>query len=374
MCLAFLCRGGRRAFTAAACVLLAACSAPSAPAPSTRAVRDGNQVTIPDGSPLRARIRIGAVSLRTAPHALVFPATVEAEPSRLANVLSPLAGRVVAVKVTPGQNVQRGQALAVIASGDLAQAQADADKARDALDLARKTLTRTRGVAAAGGAATKDTQAARSAVNQAQAEYRRAQARLAALGAAGNAAGSTHLLTVRAPFAGTVTHLAIAPGVYLDDPTVPLLTIANIDQVWVTAQVPENALANMRTGLKAQARVAAWPARVFHGAVSSVGTVLDSDTGRDRVHITVDNADHALKPNMYARASVAVPQPAEVFVPQSALLMNNDSTSVFVETRPWTFTRRTVSLGTDEGSDTRVLVGLKPGERVIVAGGVLLND
>ncbi len=63
-----------------------------------------------------------------------------------------------------------------------------------------------------------------------------------------------------------------------------------------------------------------------------------------------------------------------MFVPQSALLMNNDSTTVFVEVAPWTFERRIVELSYDEGVDARVLKGLKGGERVVVAGGVLLND
>ena len=61
-------------------------------------------------------------------------------------------------------------------------------------------------------------------------------------------------------------------------------------------------------------------------------------------------------------------------MPESALLMNNDNTSVFVEVAPWTFERRTVDLSYDESGDTRVLKGVKAGDRVIVRGGVLLND
>ena len=71
---------------------------------------------------------------------------------------------------------------------------------------------------------------------------------------------------------------------------------------------------------------------------------------------------------------MAVPQPAQVFVPESALLMDNDSTTVFVEVAPWTFERRTVELSYDEGTGVRVLQGLKAGDRVVVAGGVLLDD
>jgi cobalt-zinc-cadmium efflux system membrane fusion protein len=92
------------------------------------------------------------------------------------------------------------------------------------------------------------------------------------------------------------------------------------------------------------------------------------------VRIVIANADGRLKPNMFATATFAAAQPAQLFVPESALLMNNDSTTVLVEVSPWTFQRRTVLLGDDEGTGTRVLSGLRQGDRVVVKGGVLLND
>ncbi|BFI95806.1 MAG: efflux RND transporter periplasmic adaptor subunit [Rhodanobacter sp.] len=334
----------------------------------------GQQIDVPAGSPLRQRLKIAPVELRQAPHELAFPAVVEADPAHVANVLPALAGRVVSLDVDIGDRVRRGQLLAVIDSGDLAQAYADEDKARDALNLANKTLARARGVQQAGGAAVKDLEAAQSGYVQAEAEYRRAQARLAALGGTADAKGGSRPMQVRAPIAGTITALTIAPGIFVNDSTASMMTIVDIDKLWITAEVPENALGLVARGQAATASVPAWPGRVFHGNVASVGAVLDPASRRDLVRIAVDNADHALKPGMYARAGIAVAQPAQVFVPESALLMNNDSTTVFVEVAPWTFERRTVELSYDENAGARVLKGLKAGDRVVVAGGVLLND
>jgi len=337
-------------------------------------VQHGSRIEVPADSPLRQRLKVAPVELHQAPHELDFPATVEADPAHMANVLPALAGRVIALKVDLGDRVEHGQLLAVIDSGDLAQAYADTDKARDALGLAQKTLDRARGVQQAGGAAVKDLEVAQSGVMQAQAEYRRAQTRLAALGGSADAKAGARPMQVRAPISGTITALSIAPGMFVNDPTAALMTIANIDKVWVTAQVPENELGQVAKGQAATASVPAYPDHVFRGTVASVSAVLDPDTRRDKVRIAVDNADHALKPNMYARASVAVQQPAQVFVPESALLMNNDSTTVFVEVAPWTFERRTVELSYDENAGARVLKGLKAGDRVVVAGGVLIHD
>lgn len=334
----------------------------------------GQQLVVPADSPLRQRLKIAPVELHRAPHELAFPANVEADPARMATVLPALAGRVVSLDVDLGDHVRRGQLLAVLDSGDLAQAYADVDKARDAMQLARATLDRARGVQQAGGAAMKDLESARSGYVQAAAEYRRAQARLAALGGNADAKRGSRPLQVRAPIAGTVTALSITPGTFVNDPTAPIMRIANIDTVWITAEVPENALGLVARGQAATASVPAWPGRVFRGRVTSVGAVLDRASRRDPVRIAIDNADHALKPGMYATAQLAVAEPAQVFVPESALLMNNDRTTVFVEVAPWTFERRTVELSYDEGAGARVLQGLRAGDRVVVAGGVLLND
>lgn len=355
--------------------LLGGCSRDeSARQPAPAFTVHGRQIDVPPGSPLRERLKIAPVELHQAPHELEFPANVEADPARMANVLPALTGRVVALNVDLGERVRRGQLLAVIDSGDLAQAYADVDKARDALNLAKKALDRAHGVQQAGGAAVKDLEAAQSAYVQAAAEYRRAQTRLAALGGNADARSGSRPMQVRAPVAGTITALSIAPGGFVNDITASMMTIANIDKLWVTAEVPENALGLVAQGQPATASVPAYPGRVFRGTVTSVGAVLDPASRRDPVRIAIDNADHALKPGMYARASLAVAQPAQVFVPESALLMNNDSTTVFVEVAPWTFERRTVELSYDEDDGARVLKGLKAGDRVVVAGGVLLND
>lgn len=368
------CRAATCSLAIAIALALGGCSHGDTATQTTPAiVHQGQRIEIPANSPLRERIKVAAVEMREAPHALEFPATIEADPAHMANVLPALGGRVAQLDVELGQHVTKGQVLAVLDSGDLAQAYSDLTKARDAMNLARKTLDRATAVEQAGGAAVKDLEAAHSGYAQAQSEYQRALTRLKALGGTpGDTAAQP--MQVRAPISGTITALSIAPGMYVNDPTASMMTIANIDKVWVAAQVPANQLGLVKQGQTATASVPAYPGRVFRGTVSSVDAVLDADTGRDKLRIAVANADHALKPNMYARASVDVAQPAQVFVPQSALLMNNDSTTVFVEVAPWTFERRTVELSYGEGEDARVVKGLKAGERVIVAGGVLLND
>lgn len=368
----------RKVFGLMACVALLfdtfhdsahAATPPAAPAPML--VRQGNRLSVPPGSPLRERLLVAAVAQQSLPHQVSLPATVEADPSRTVNVTPPLTGKLVELKVRLGDSVKRGQLLATMTSPDLAQAVADAQKARDALDLAQRALARARGVNEAGSNANKDVEAAQSAVAQQTAELRRSETRLRNLGAD---ASSSQVLKITAPTAGTVTALNAAPGANLNDPNAVLMTVSNLDGVWVTVNVPESAVGAIAAGQNAVVTLAAYPGRSFTGKIGFVSTVLDADTRRAKARIAFSNADGLFKPNMYATAVLGVPQGRQTEVPASALLMNNDSVSVFVEIEPWTFVRRSVELGREDGDSVRIRSGLAANERVVVRGGVLLND
>jgi len=103
-------------------------------------VRQGNKIIVPQGSSLRGRLTIVPVEARTVNPKLSLPGIVETDPTRTAAVLTPLAGRVVEVKVALGDRVTSGQVLALIDSPDLAQAYDDDDKATDTLHLTSKNL------------------------------------------------------------------------------------------------------------------------------------------------------------------------------------------------------------------------------------------
>ena len=337
-------------------------------------IRSADRINIPANSPLRTRLAVYAVGEATSPHSMVLPAVVEADPARTVNILPPLTGRLTELRVKLGDVVKLGQIVAVLSSPDLAQAFADLDKARDALELARRILERARAVNAAGANAAKDTEQAESNYVQAQAEARRAETRLTTLGGNGDSTDKTRSLHITAPVSGTVTALNNGRGAYLNDPTAALLTIANLDQVWVTANVPENLIGSVAKGQAVEVSLPAYPGLKLAGSVSVVSAVMEADTRRNKTRIAFANLDGKLKPNMFASVSLAMPRTRQLAVPASALLMNNDSTTVFVEVEPWSFVRRVVEMGSEDGDSVRILSGLKTGERVVIRGGVLLND
>ncbi len=337
-------------------------------------VHQGDKILVPAGSALRNRLTVEPAPVQAVSGKLVLPAVVESDPARTAAVLTPLSGRLIALKVSLGDRVSRGQTLAVIDSPDLGQAYEDDEKAADTFKLTERNLQRQEAQNKLGVASDRDLDQARSDHTQAAAEYVRTQARLKMLGVPAEHGVGGRLLTVTAPVGGSVIALAVAPGNMINDPTQPLMTIADLATVWVTALVPENDIATVARNQEAQVSLLAYPDRLLHGKVSFVFDVIETDTRRDKVRIAFANSDYALKPNMFATVILTGTERSQVVLPSSALLMNNDRTSVFVATAPWVFERRIVDPQLQEGSLVPIRSGVRAGEQVVVKGGILLND
>lgn len=336
--------------------------------------RQGNRILVPEGSALRNRLSVMQAAAQPVTPKLVLPAVVESDPARSAAIFPSLGGRVRELKVALGERVVRGQALAVIDSPDLAQAYDDNDKASDALRLAEKILARQQEQSKLGTASDQDLDQAKSNAAQALAEHSRTEARLKILGVSADAKPSTRLLTVTAPLSGSVTTLAITPGTMINDTGQPIMTIADLSVIWVTAMLPEKDVAAVSKDQEAEVSLVAYPERILHGKVLFVSDVIEPDSRRDKLRIAFANADRALKPNMFATVTLAGTPGERIVLPSSALLMNNDRTSVFVAVAPWTFERRTVDPELQEGTSVAIRSGVKAGDQVVVKGAILLND
>jgi len=347
---------------------------PDSDADTPMMVRQADHLFIPEKSPLRQRLVIESIKPAAPIHTIELPGIVEADPSRTVSILPPLTGRIISLKVKLGDKVTAGQVVASISSPDLAQAFADADKARDAQSLALHALERARGVNSAGANATKDLEQAESNVTQAKAESNRAGERLKTLGIHTIADENNHLLNVTTPQSGTVTALNIGAGAYINDATASIMTISNLDNVWITANVPEELIATIHRGQAADVTLSAYSGQHFQGKIDFLSAIIEPDTRRNKARISFTNTDGKFKPNMFANVTLAIAQTSKISIPTSALLMNNDNTTVFIEVAPWTFVRRTVELGKEDNEQVSILSGLSNGEHIIVRGGVLLND
>jgi len=338
-------------------------------------LRDGAYVVVPEKSELRQYLVLGAAAEQTEQEPLLAPAVLEADPSKVGNILPPLSGRISALYVHLGDSVKAGQPLFTIDSSDLAQARSDLQHAQVAVTLYKKALVRAQDLAQHDQiVAQKDLEQAESDYAGAQSEYERASAVFSTLGIALKSTDSPRQLTVKSPVTGRISTLNAVAGTFANDNTAALMTVSDVSTIWFTASVQEKDLPFVTAGEEVSAAVQSFPGETFKGRVTFVADQLDADTRTIKVRVAYRNADGRLKPGMFASVIFLGSPHAAVVVPTTALIQVDATTEIFVEVAPWKFEARPVTAGLRLGDNTEILTGLAAGEHIVVKQGVLLND
>ncbi len=340
------------------------------PAPSPLVERKDDHLFIPEASPLRQRLTVEPVATDNVRRQLAAPASVEAEPARLAKIAPPLAGRVVKLFVRFGDAVKAGDPLFTLDSPDLVSAQSDYLKSKSALAQSERNLARQRDLKEHGIGAQRELEQAQTDRDTAESEVERTTTRLRLLRVGPGAVGGP--LTVASPIAGRIIDLSTAPGQFQNDPAAVLMIVADLSTVWLTANVQEKDIRRVKQGDEADATFVAYPDEKFTGNVLFVGDLLDPDTRTIKVRVAFPNADFRLKPGMFATVLFRSKPAPEVVVPTSAVVVSGEKSNVFVEVSPWTFERRQVEIGEQLGSRIVVTKGLEAGARVVATNAVLL--
>ncbi len=349
----------------------ASASAHTARSDSVPAVLQSNgKILLPLGSPLRRHIAVGPVEMQTVKREILAPATVEAEPSRLAKIAPPLAGRVVKLFVKFQDAVKPGTPLFSIDSPDLVAAQSDYLKAKSAFAQSERDVSRQKDLVEHGIGAQRELEQSETARDTAKSEIERATMRLHLLGVSAGAVGGP--LTVVSPIAGRVVELSTAPGQYQNDPAAVLMTIADLSSVWVTANIQEKDIRRVEPGGDVVATFAAYPGESFAGKVLFVGDLLDPDTRTVKVRIMFDNPRARLKPGMFATVTFRHDGVQELMCPSQAIVVVGDKSNVYVETAPFQFERRPIEIADQVGDRVIVTQGLQFGARIVTSNAVLL--
>jgi membrane fusion protein, heavy metal efflux system len=367
-------RSGVVVWAVALAVVMGACgkAAPAADTPASVTGSNG-QITIPDGSPLRSALSFDTARTVTLSDVVTATAAVESDPARTVKLFPPMAGRVVALNVHLGDPVRKGEPLVTLDSPDFTSAQADYAHALTAYRQARNNLTRERDLAQYGIAAQRDVEQAETDFSQADGDRQRAASRLTVLGLDTSVVLKDQALVIRSPIEGRIIDLSVGSGEFHNDPTVPVMTIADLGTVWLSANVPEKDLHGIQAGDRAVAIVSAYPEDTIRGVVAMVGAVVDTATRMTKVRVTVPNPRGRLKPGMYATITFAARPRPRVVVPATSLLQVSDSDYVFVEVRPWTLERRAVVVGHLDGNRAIVRDGISGGQRIVASQVVLLQ-
>jgi RND family efflux transporter MFP subunit len=324
--------------------MLAACGeapAPSAPVRSTAALKT-------------AAVELRDIELTTSAEAVV-------EAVRQSTVSAQIAGRIVDLRFDVGDYVKQGAVIARIDERAVAQAaeasEAQVREAQAALANARANYERSRQLLA-------QKFISQAALDQAEAAYKAAQARVGALIAgAGAAATERSFATIVAPYSGVVSARHVELG-EMATPGRPLMTGFDPSTLRVVATVPQAQVAAIRALGKARIEVPSLGRWVDVKSMTIV-PAADPRTHTTRIRLDLPADVRGVVPGVYARAHFVVGSAPKLLVPRAAVLRRSEVTAVYVVDEQGRARLRQVRLGAagDEAS-IEVLAGLQPGERV----------
>jgi membrane fusion protein, copper/silver efflux system len=180
-------------------------------------------------------------------------------------------------------------------------------------------------------------------------------------------------LTIASPVTGYVLNKTAVEGakVMAGD---PLFDIANLSHVWVLADVYESELPFVRVGAPATVTLTYMPGRTWQGRVTFIAPTVDPMTRTVKVRIELDNADAALKPDMFADVIIQQPARDAVVVPDSAVLDTGTRSIIFVVAPDGSFAPREVQTGTKGDGFIEVRTGVQAGEKVVTQANFLIDS
>jgi cobalt-zinc-cadmium efflux system membrane fusion protein len=341
---------------------------------------ESNQVIVQPGSPPASSIQVETAKA-PGPAGLVVNARLVWDDNATTRLFTPLAGRVTRIAAEVGKSVQAGDMLALIASPDYGQAQADARRAATDLLLAEQTLSRMKELFDHGAATQKDLQAAEADTERARLEKQRTAERLALYGGASE--GVDQAYTFKAPIAGVVVEKNINPGAELRSDQMlantpqlasPLFVITDPTRLWVQIDMPERDSGKVRAGQTFTIKSTSLPGESFTGRVDSVSDGLDPTTRTLKALGSVANPERRLKAEMFVKAEFTLDQEAGTEVPAKAVFLREEKHCVFVENAPGRYSRREVIVGSERAGRIILTGGIEPGQQVVVDGSLLLEQ
>lgn len=360
---------------ALATALLAGCNnnakTDTAPQPKV----DGERVIFPQGSPQLASL-VSEVAVERPAAAATLNGRLSWNEDKTVRIYTPLAGRVSRILVQPGDKIQQGQTLAVIASPDFGQAQAEARRAQGDYALAQQNLARIRDLHQNGVAAAKDLNAAEADYARAESELQRTQARLKLYGG-GTQVDQTYAL--KSPLTGVVVEKNINPGQELRPDqmgaSVPaLFVITDPAYLWVMLDAAEKDLPRLKLGNVINIRVPAYPDTAFEAKITAISDFLDPATRTIKVRAALGNAQRTLKGEMFVTAAIGGATGAVLQVPSRAVFFQGGRHFVFIDDGKGTYVRQEVKTGDAYDSHITILTGLQPGQKVVSEGTLLLQQ
>lgn len=268
-----------------------------------------------------------------------------------------IAGTVSEIDFESGATVAKGDLLVKLdASSEEAQLRA----AESQVDWAKVSAERLRILQA-------DKTVSQSELDQAEAALKQADAN------ADNIRATIAKKTIRAPFAGKLGIRLVNLGEQLDVGKA-IVSLQSLSPVYANFSLPQQNLAQLKTGLAVKISSDSYPDRTFDGTLTALNPDLNATTRSVQLQATSDNSEQLLRPGMFVRVEVLLPGEQSVLaIPRTAVVREPFGDSVYVlepqsGTTNLVARQQLIRTGLEHGDFISVVSGLKAGDSVVSAG------
>jgi cobalt-zinc-cadmium efflux system membrane fusion protein len=331
-----------------------------------------------------AAVKVEPVEEREFPVEKSAVGSIDFDEDMETQVFTPYQGRIIALYASIGDDVKKGQTLFTIDSPDLLQAESTLIAAVGVMDLTTRNLARLRELYKTFAVSQRDLDQGISDQQTAEGNLRAARDAVRIFGksdseidkiVADRLADPT--LVVPSPIDGRVTARNAAPGLFVQAGNAPApFTVADVNLMWMLADVPEVDSPAFRLGQPVQVKVNAFPERVFDGKITTIGAIVDPNTRRVLVRSEINDPRHELRSGMFATFVISTGAPIRSpAVPLAGVVREGDGTqSVWVTADRRKFTKRTVRIGDQREGYRQILGGVKVGELAATEGAIFLSN
>lgn len=347
---------------------------------STTAPRGPKTVKFDPKALERLGIKIEQAGSQTGALDLEVPGSLEYNLDKYAEVGTLVDGRVTAINVKPGDKVKKGQMLATIVVPSIAAAQAEFLSAEAAAKIAKENEAREQALLDKQLTTAREAELAKGEALKTEAELGAAKAKLQALGVGRPTGGGASItgagtLVLQAPLDGVVVRRDAVLGRFLQAKETAFV-IADPADLRASLNVYEADLPYFRIGQDAEISFDAMPGTTVKGKIVLVEPQVGKQSRSARAYIDVPNGNNTLRPGMFIRASLKLPDEAvqgRLLLPAPAVQPIGDDDVVFVEIQPGVFEVRKVNVARRTTQVAEIRDGVTRGERIAVEGAFVLR-
>jgi len=311
-------------------------------------------------------------------------AEIQFNANRVFHIGPRVPGRVVDIFADLGDEVKKGQKLAMLDSVELGNAVSEYLISKTNLSVQKAHFEREEMLWKKKVSSEREMLDAKSAYLRAKAEFEAAENKLHLFGLneddINTLRSETHSITafpLLSPFSGTVVQKHLALG-EMEEPSAQLFTVADLGVLWIILDIYEKDLTKINIGQEVKVSVSAYPDIYFPGKISYISDIMDERTRTVKVRVELDNSKRKLKPGMFATAEIAtggaLPGRKELIIPCSAIQNYEGGKVVFVAIGDYSYKMKEVRAGNESNEHVEILEGLTEGDEIVTKGAFYLKS